>query len=291
MRMGEYGLNEGPWPSQPERPWLAGTLITHQRSSFRSIWISDIHLGTPRCRARALLEFLDHHETANLYLVGDIVDGWVTGPKWHWSREQAAVVRKITALHRHGVRVVFLPGNHDEVSLDLAHALLGPLPVAAELIHRTADGRKMLVIHGHQFDGSLNPNRWMSVLGAEAYHQALRIDRWYSSEVAAPDRRLLSPTSYIKRRLSKAVRYLTDFGDRAFLRTARQHRADGVICGHTHYAERRSIGPISYINDGDWVKSCTAVVEEHDGTLRLLHRDDARGGWAETNAGAERAAS
>jgi UDP-2,3-diacylglucosamine pyrophosphatase LpxH len=290
--MGEYGLSEGHWPSPAERAWLAGTTITNERGSFRSIWVSDIHLGTARCRAAVLLEFLERHETENLYLVGDIVDGWVTGPAWHWSREQAALVRKITELHRHGVRVVFLPGNHDEISVDLAQALLGPLPVASELIHRTAEGRRMLVIHGHQFDGTLNPNRWMAVLGAEAYHKALRIDRWYSNEGMVGHRgRALSPTSYIKRRLSKAVRYLTDFSDRAVVRAARHHRADGVICGHTHYPERRAIGGIGYFNDGDWVKSCTAVVEEHDGALRLLRRDGERRGWIEADSDTERAAS
>ena len=183
--MSEYGLGD-----DRHRPIVRSPAVGRGRS-FRSIWISDLHLGTRRCRAGELLEFLNHHEADNLYLVGDIVDGWVTGPPWHWSREQGAVVQTITSWHRRGVRVVFLPGNHDEVSIDLAHALLGPLPIASQLIHRTAEGRRMLVIHGHQFDGSLNPNRWMSILGAQAYHQALRIDRWYSDEglQAAPRRR------------------------------------------------------------------------------------------------------
>jgi UDP-2,3-diacylglucosamine pyrophosphatase LpxH len=274
--MGEYGLSEGSVTAPGPRNAAAG-----RRHAFRSVWISDLHLGTRRCRASALLEFLEQHEAENLFLVGDIVDGWVTGPAWYWSREQAAVVQTITSWHRHGARVVFLPGNHDEVSVDLAHALLGPLPVATQLIHRTVEGRRMLVIHGHQFDGSLNPNRWMYILGAQAYHQALRIDRWYSEESIGSARRSSSPASYFKRRLSKAVRYLTDFGDQAVLQTARYHRADGVICGHTHYAEKREIGPITYINDGDWVKSCTALVEEHDGSLRLLRRDGEQGGWIE----------
>jgi UDP-2,3-diacylglucosamine pyrophosphatase LpxH len=258
------------------------------RRAFRSIWISDLHLGTRRCRARELLDFLDWHEAENLYLVGDIVDGWVTGPAWHWSREQGAVVRRIADWHRRGVRVVFLPGNHDEVSIDLAHALLGELPVASELIHRTADGRRMLVIHGHQFDGSFNPNRWMHVLGAQAYHQALRIDRWYSEEGMARGG-AARPASYFKRRLGKAIRYLTDFGDRAVLQTARRHRTDGVICGHTHLPQRRLIGPISYINDGDWVKNCTALVEDYSGDLRLLYRDRQAGGWRELDMAAEEA--
>jgi UDP-2,3-diacylglucosamine pyrophosphatase LpxH len=283
--MSEYGLSDDRHKPIASRPAVVG------RRSFRSIWISDLHLGTRRCRAGELLEFLNRHEADNLYLVGDIVDGWMSGPPWHWSREQGAVVQTITAWHRRGIRVVFLPGNHDEVSIDLAHALLGPLPVASELIHRTAGGRRMLVIHGHQFDGSLNPNRWMHMLGGQAYHHALRIDRWYSDQGLRREYSAVSPAFYIKRRLAKAVRYLTDFADRAVVQTARRHRADGVICGHTHYPEQRQIGPITYINDGDWVKSCTALVEEHSGVLRLLQRDDVRGGWVESNPAAELAVS
>ena len=283
--MSEYGLSDvrhGPVDRAPA-PGRGG--------SFRSIWISDLHLGTRRCRAGELLEFLNRHEADNLYLVGDIVDGWVTGPRWHWSREQGAVVQTITSWHRSGIRVVFLPGNHDEVSVDLAQALLGPLPVVSQLIHRTADGRRMLVIHGHQFDGSLNPNRWMYIFGAQAYHQALRIDRWYSDPGVRGEQRAISPSFYFKRRLGRAIRYLTDFADRAVVQTAREHRVDGVICGHTHYPEHRQIGSVTYINDGDWVKSCTALVEEYGGALRLLQRDDVRGSWVESSPAAEQAAS
>lgn len=281
--MGECGLIEA---MQPEIG--PGVTVLGRRRSFRSIWISDVHLGTQRCRARELLEFLSLHEADNLYLVGDIVDGWVTGPSWHWNRAQAAVVNTITSWHRRGVRITFLPGNHDEVSIELVQALLGPLPVKSELIHRTAQGRRMLVVHGHQFDGSLNPNRWMQVLGPQAYHGALRIDRWYNEEGDRESCGRLSPASYVKRRLCQAVRYLTDFGDRTVLQTVRRLKTDGVICGHTHYPEHRAIGQITYINDGDWVKSCTALVEEHDGTLRLLRREEDRAQWVDFDPEPER---
>ncbi len=254
--------------------------------SCRSIWISDLHLGTRRCRARELLEFLEQHEADNLYLVGDIVDGWVMGPTWHWSREQGAVVEKITAWHRLGVRVTFLPGNHDELSTDLAQALLGPIPIATDLIHRTAEGRRMLVIHGHQFDGSLNPNRLLGMMGTQAYQAALRIDGWCNGERLKEGDGTAAMTAGLKDRLNRAVRYLTDFGDRAVYQTARRRRADGVICGHTHKAQVRQVGPIRYINDGDWVKSCTALIEDHDGVLRLLERAPERGGWVEHHAAA-----
>lgn len=258
---------------------------------FRSIWISDLHLGTRRCRAQELVAFLERHETEALYLVGDVVDGWVTGPTWHWDQRQAAVVRALVDWHRRGVRIVFLPGNHDEISVDLVQALLGPLPVVSELVHRTADGRRMLVTHGHQFDGTFNPNYWMHKLGAQAYHQALRVEHWYSEHGVAAPPGTVEASAYVKRYMAKTIRYLTDFADQTVLRSARHHRADGVICGHTHYPEHRSIGPITYINDGDWVKSCTAVVEKNDGSLALLHPGEETDGWCESAPTCEEAAS
>jgi len=275
-------LTDGQWPGAVKLPAFNCAQPPRTRSC-RSIWISDLHLGTRRCKARELLEFLEQYEAENLYLVGDIVDGWVMGPTWHWSREQGAVVEKITAWHRLGVRVTFLPGNHDELSTDLAQALLGPIPIATELLHRTAEGRRMLVIHGHQFDGSLNPNRLLGMMGTQAYHAALRIDGWCNTERVKGRATLM--TACVKDRINRTVRYLTDFGDRVVYKTARRHRADGVICGHTHKAQVRQVGPIRYINDGDWVKSCTALIEDHDGVLRLLERA-AHGGWVEDQAAA-----
>ncbi len=177
------------------------------------------------------------------------------------------------------MRVTFLPGNHDELSTDLAQALLGPIPIATDLIHRTAEGRRMLVIHGHQFDGSLNPNRLLGMMGTQAYHAALRIDGWCNAERVRGRATLM--TTCVKDRINRTVRYLTDFGDRVVYQTARKRRADGVICGHTHKAQVRQVGPIRYINDGDWVKSCTALIEDHDGVLRLLEPAPEHGGWVE----------
>jgi UDP-2,3-diacylglucosamine pyrophosphatase LpxH len=237
---------------------------------YRSIWISDLHLGTPRCKAETLYDFLRHHQAETLYLVGDIVDGWVLGSSWYQSPAQSAVVEEIASWHRHGTRVVFLPGNHDELNTDAVRSLFGPIPVVNELIHHTAEGRRMLVIHGHQFDGSLNPNRWLLRMGNQAYLAALRIDRWYNSEGAPRDGRKSPLSAYLKEGVKKAVEYLTDFSDRAVSDTARRYKADGVICGHVHRPDQRLIGPIWYINDGDWLSSCTAVVEDRNGVLALL---------------------
>lgn len=258
---------------------------------YRSIWVSDTHLGTVRCDSSALLDFLQHHEAETLYLVGDILDGWHLGPHWYWDETQEAVAREIRAWRRRGTKVVFLPGNHDERSCDLVQSLLDPNQVHEQLVHRTAEGRRMLVIHGHQFDGSLNPNRWISVMGANAYSVALRINRWYSREWNRSNPPNRSLTAYLQGRVKRTVHYLTDFDDKAVFAAAHRYRVDGVICGHTHRPEQRLIGSIWYLNDGDWVESLTALVEHHDGALRLIRWGDELGHYVPDEPVAQRAAS
>lgn len=267
--MGGFGLDN--LASAGWAEWLARAAVSSavKTTYYRSIWISDLHLGTRRCKAEVLCDFLRHHQADNLYLVGDIVDGWVPGSSRYQSAAQNAVIAEIAAWHRRGARVVFLPGNHDQLSGGVIRSLFGPIPIANELIHRTAEGRRMLVIHGHQFDGSLNPNRWLLKMGNQAYLAALRIDRWYSAEHAEQTDRQGALSVYLKERVKKAVEYFTDFSDRAVSETAHRHKVDGVICGHVHRPEQRLLGPIWYINDGDWVSSCTAVVEDRYGMLAL----------------------
>jgi UDP-2,3-diacylglucosamine pyrophosphatase LpxH len=239
------------------------------RSGCRSIWLSDFHLGTHGCKAAALLDFLQHHEAETLYLVGDIVDGWKAGPSWYWSSAQKRVVEEIAAWRRRGTRVEVIPGNHDDLSL--LEALFGFAPTLDELIHRTAEGRRMLVIHGHQFDGALASARmWKS---DQTYSLALRINRWCSDEPAERCDRQGSLSTYLKYRFKRAVEYFSYFDDRSVIEAARRTRTDGVICGHVHRAEQRLIGPIWYVNDGDWVHSRTALTEDYRGGLRLLRWD------------------
>ena len=241
-----------------------------QPSYYRTIWISDVHLGTRACKASALLDFLRNHIAETLYLVGDIVDGWNWGPSWHWSEAQQELVDEIVRWRHRGAKVVFIPGNHDEFRIDLVEELLGPITSTSSLIHTTADGTRMLVIHGHQFDGSLNPNRLLPMIGTNAYARAQRIHDWYhgQSERTATEARSLS--DYFRYPARRAFEFLTDFRDRAVLAAAREHKADGVICGHIHRADNRMIGTVLYVNDGDWVQSRTAVVEEQDGTLQVI---------------------
>jgi UDP-2,3-diacylglucosamine pyrophosphatase LpxH len=241
-----------------------------QRSYYRTIWISDVHLGSRACKASSLLDFLHHHIAETLYLVGDIVDGWNWGPSWHWSPAQQAVVDEVVQWRRAGVNVVFVPGNHDEGKIGLVEDLLGRIPSVSSLIHTTADGGKMLVIHGHQFDGSLNPNRLLPIIGAHAYARAQRIHDWYSRQTEQGSTEGRSLSDFFRYPARKAIEFLTDFRDRAVLAAARDHKADGVICGHIHRSDHRLIGNILYVNDGDWVQNRTAVVEERSGALQVV---------------------
>jgi UDP-2,3-diacylglucosamine pyrophosphatase LpxH len=238
------------------------------RNLYRSIWISDFHLGTEACKAETLLDFLHHHQAEKLYLVGDIVDGWNPGRSWCFDSAQKAVAEEVRAWLRSGTHVEFLPGNHDQACLDLVETLLGLVPHRMELIHRTADGRRMLVTHGHQFDGSLTSGNWLK--GRQAYTIALRINQWYGQAWARRSQQPRSLSAYLRHRVKQVVEYLTDFDDRAVFEAVRHHHADGLICGHVHRAEQRLIGPIWYINDGDWVQNCTALIEDYSGSLRLV---------------------
>jgi UDP-2,3-diacylglucosamine pyrophosphatase LpxH len=244
------------------------TRLDGSRDLYRSIWISDFHLGTQACQAQTLLEFLRCHQAERLYLVGDIVDGWSSRRSWCFDAAQKAVVAELRAWHQNGTHIEFLPGNHDQTSLDLVEAILGLVPRRAELIHRTADGRRMVVTHGHQFDGTLASGGWLK--GKQAYTVALRIHQWYGRAWTYRSERPRSLSTYLRHRVKQVVEYLTGFDDRAVFEAVRKHRADGLICGHIHRAEQRLIGPIWYINDGDWVQNCTALVEDYSGALRLL---------------------
>jgi UDP-2,3-diacylglucosamine pyrophosphatase LpxH len=245
-------------------------MAEQEQKYYRSIWISDFHLGTARCKAVALLDFLRSHCAENLYLVGDVIDGWNVGPGWCWNAAQTAVVEEIWAWRKRGARIVFLPGNHDERNTEMVRTLFGSIECHDDLIHRTAEGRRMLVIHGHQFDGAMHVGRWLSGMGSISYSGLMRLNLWYNRErnhQRAPHR---IARAYLRRRIKNAVHYMVDFEDGRVLETARRLKVDGVICGHTHKPDHRMIGPILYINDGDWVQSRTALVEEHSGVLNLI---------------------
>jgi len=239
------------------------------KRKFRTIWISDIHLGTRGCNAALLVDFLRSVECQTIYLVGDIVDGWRLKKGWYWPDEHNEVVRRLLKMAHRGTRVVFVAGNHDEVLRDYAGLSFGGIELVLEAVHETADGRRLLVQHGDAFDGVVLYARWLAFLGDQAYGLLLR----FNVIVNAVRRRLKLPywslAAYLKKRVKNAVQYVSSFED-AVAQEAAARGVDGVVCGHIHCAEIRQIGEITYYNDGDWVESCTALVEEFDGAMHIL---------------------
>ena len=241
-----------------------------QRPRVRSIFLSDIHLGTRACQAGRLLSFLRQYDSEHLYLVGDIIDFWAMNRGIHWSREQNTFVQKVLKRARHGTRVIFIPGNHDESLREYAGTYFGDIQLVQEHIHETADGKRFAVLHGDEFDQVTRHHRWVAVLGDVAYNLLVRINTWLSFA-----RRTLgiagywSLAGYAKRKVKGALSFIYDFED-SVMRGARDRGLDGVICGHIHSAALRRIDGLTYMNCGDWVDSCTAIVEHHDGRMELV---------------------
>lgn len=240
-----------------------------RRFTARTVWISDIHLGTPGCNAALLLDFLRSVRCDTLYLVGDIIDGWRLKRGWYWPTGHNDVVRRVLKMARNGTRVIYIPGNHDEMLRDYIGLNFGGVEIMAQALHETADGRRLLVLHGDEFDGVVLYARWLAFLGDSAYSLLLRLNIL----VNAVRRRFGLPywslSAYLKRKVKNAVEYISRF-EEAVAHAARDRGADGVVCGHIHAAEIRRFGDITYYNDGDWVESCTALVERRDGRMEII---------------------
>jgi UDP-2,3-diacylglucosamine pyrophosphatase LpxH len=236
---------------------------------YRTVWISDLHLGTPGCQAQALLGFLRITSCDRLYLVGDIIDGWQLRRQWHWPHAHNDVVQKLLRKARKGTRVVFIPGNHDEFARRFVGNVFGGIEVQDEVIHTTADHRKLWIIHGDRFDGVIQCAPWLAHAGDRLYGIALRLNHWLNSARARLGFGYWSLSKYLKLKVKRAVSYIDDF-ERAVSREARARGLDGVVCGHIHHAGLRTIDGILYANDGDWVESLTALVEHADGRLEII---------------------
>jgi UDP-2,3-diacylglucosamine pyrophosphatase LpxH len=239
-------------------------------TTFRSIWISDVHLGTRGCKAEFLLDFLRRTECEHLYLVGDILDGWRLKRGWYWPQGHNDVVQKLLRKARKGTRVLYIPGNHDEFARDYVGNSFGAIEVVQEAVHLTADGRRLLVIHGDAFDGVVCCARWLAVLGDHAYTAAIAVNHWFNRARRRLGYPYWSLSAYLKHKVKNAVKYIGDF-EQTVVDAARHRGVDGIVCGHIHHAELREAGGLIYANCGDWVESCTALVEHHDGRLEILH--------------------
>jgi UDP-2,3-diacylglucosamine pyrophosphatase LpxH len=237
----------------------------------RAIFISDVHLGTRACQADRLLELLRSYDSDYLFLVGDIVDFWAMKRRGvYWSAAQNTLVQKILKRARHHTHVVFIPGNHDEVARDHVGTSFGNIQVLREYLHTAADGRRYLLLHGDEFDGVTKYHRWLAVLGDHAYAVVVRLNvllSWARRSLGIAG--YWSLAGYAKSKVKKAVNFVFDF-EEAVVRHARERGVDGVICGHIHAATIRDVDGLAYLNCGDWVDSCTAIVEHDDGRMELL---------------------
>ena len=239
------------------------------RLSLRTVWISDLHLGTPGCQAQALLHFLRHVECETLFLVGDIIDGWQLRRTWYWPQAHNDVVQKLLRKARKGTRVIFVPGNHDEFARRYIDHNFGGVDVVDEWIHTTADGRRLWVTHGDLYDGVIQCAKWLAYLGDNAYEMTLKVNRWLNALRARLGLPYWSLSKVLKQKVKRAVSYIGEF-ETAVAREALKRGVHGVVCGHIHHAELRQIEGVLYANDGDWVESLTALVEHADGRLEIL---------------------
>ena len=239
-------------------------------SSIRSIFVSDVHLGCRYTHADALLQFLRGHEPEHLYLVGDIIDGWRLRRGWYWTDTYTYLLRHIVGLMKRGTRVYYTPGNHDEFLRCYLHDL-GSIQIADELVHHTADGRRLLVMHGDQFDTAVRHAPWLAHLGDTGYNLLLGMNIVFNGVRRRLGMEYWSLSAAIKRRVKQATSFVSNFET-----LITQHAADrgcaGVVCGHIHTPRISRREGVDYYNTGDWVESCTALVEHGDGTLELLHR-------------------
>ena len=235
----------------------------------RTIFISDTHLGTRGCKAETLADFLAHNDCDTLFLVGDIVDGWQMKRRWFWTDAQSQVVAQILRKVDQGRRVIFVPGNHDEFARDFAGRFFAGVAITNEALHETADGRMLWVLHGDRFDGVIACAKWLAHAGDWAYGMALRLNDALFALRKRAGLPYWSLSAWLKHKVKNAVEYISRFEEVVALE-AQKRGVDGVVCGHIHHAEIRKIGDVLYLNDGDWVESCSALVEDARGTMEIL---------------------
>jgi UDP-2,3-diacylglucosamine pyrophosphatase LpxH len=242
---------------------------------YRTVFLSDLHLGTRGCRCDFLVDFLRRTDCERLYLVGDIIDGWRLRKSWYWDANHDEAIRLILKKARNGTEVIYIPGNHDEMLRDWLGLEVAGIRLQNEAVHHSADGRSFLVIHGDQFDSVVRYAKFLAHLGDWAYDWALLVNRWFN----AARRRLGYPywslSQWLKRQVKEAVKAIDRF-EMALATEARRRGLNGVVCGHIHHAEMRDVAGVLYMNDGDWVESCTALVEHPDGRFELVD-------WAQEN--------
>ena len=237
--------------------------------NYKTIFISDIHLGSKACQAELLLDFLKNNDSEKLYLVGDIVDGWRLKRKWYWPQSHNDVVQKILRKARKGTEIIYVPGNHDEGLRRYIGTHFGGIEVRPKDIYEAVNGDKYLVLHGDSFDNVMLYARWLAYVGDHAYDLVLRLNTVFNGLRRLMGLRYWSLSSYLKIKVKNAVQFIGEF-ERVLANEAQKAGVQGVICGHIHHAEMKQYGDIIYMNDGDWVESCSALVEHFDGTWEII---------------------
>jgi UDP-2,3-diacylglucosamine pyrophosphatase LpxH len=238
--------------------------------AYNTIFLSDLHLGSKSAQADLLLDFLKHNTAKKIYLVGDIVDGWQLKKGWHWPQAHNDVVQKLLRKARKGSHVIYVPGNHDEFARDYVGLNFGGIDVVPEAIHETSDGRKFLVIHGDQFDIVVCNARWLALLGDWAYQTAIVANTWFNQVRRKFGVGYWSLSAWAKMKVKNAVNFIGDY-ENTLATEAVRRGLDGVICGHIHHAIIRQIDGVTYVNTGDFVESCSAIVEHNDGRLEIIY--------------------
>ncbi|WP_271079104.1 UDP-2,3-diacylglucosamine diphosphatase [Aurantiacibacter sp. MUD61] len=267
-RLADYvsGTAEPPKPSVPERS-------NGERRKYRTVWISDVHLGTKGCNAELLIDFLDSVDSETMYLVGDIIDGWRLKKKFYWPAEHNDIVWRILKRAKRGTRIVYIPGNHDEMLRPFSGMNFGGIEIQRAAFHDTADGRRLMVLHGDEFDAVMLSHRWLAFVGDALYHLSMKANH----VVNVVRRRLGLPywslSKMAKHKVKNAVEFIGKY-EEVVARAAAERGVDGVVCGHIHTAEHRMFGDTEYWNDGDWVEGCNALVEHFDGRMEILHWPD-----------------
>jgi len=257
-------------PADPGQAGRGKGAVRRPPTRHKTIWLSDVHLGTAESQAELLLDFLLHNESERLYLVGDIIDGWQLKRSFYWHDSHNEIVRLLLQRAQSGTKVVYIPGNHDDALRPYCGLNFGGIDVVFDAVHETVAGKRYLVIHGDYFDGVVKYARWIAILGDWTYIFALKMNRWLNIWRRWTGRSYWSLAAWLKRRAKLALEFMGDY-QQAVVGEARKRGLDGVICGHIHCAESKTIDGIHYCNDGDWVESCTALTEDFSGKLQIIH--------------------
>lgn len=244
---------------------------------YRTVWLSDIHLGNKDCKAEYLLDFLNHSKIDTLYLVGDIVDMWALSRQFRWPEAHNQVMHKLMALSQSDTKVIYLPGNHDEPLQKYDGMAFGEVDIKREYVHTNADGKRYLILHGDQFDQQVCFGALQAWIGDKGYDLLLFLNRWYNRFRAWSGRPYWSLAGYIKERIHGANLAIDRYRN-ACVNRAREMGLDGVVCGHIHHPEISQVDGITYYNDGDWVENCSALTEDHNGNMQLVYWTQCRAG-------------